>query len=145
MKKITILFIILLTYCSCKTENRIIQSNDKDGIEAIKFMGSLTTQPYSIGEKNFWDSPDEHVKLFIRNNDFVENVKNLTNHSEQNFKEYNYAFIIKNNKKTDTLYSDSSLKSWALKNRNKMSYYYDEEGIIAESLRGSYSFFYDCW
>jgi len=145
MKKTTILFLILFAYCSCKTENKIINSNDKDGIEAIKFMGSLTTQPYSIGEKTFWNSTDEHAKLFIRNNNFLANVKNLTNHSRQNFKEYNYAFIIKKNKKADTLYSDSSLKSWVLKNRNKMSYYYDEEGIIAESLRGSYSFFYDCW
>lgn len=108
-------------------------------------MGSITTQPYSINEKTFWNSKDEHATLLIKNNLFIEDVKNLKNHSSQNFKEYNYAFIMRQGKRTDTLYSDSTLQSWILKENNTTSYFYDEEGIIAEKLRASYSFFYDCW
>ncbi|WP_370031913.1 hypothetical protein [Flavobacterium sp. 28YEA47A] len=136
---------ILSVFCffGCKTRNNITIQNNP--IEAIKFMGSITTQPYSINEKTFWNSKDEHAKLLIKNNVFIEDVKNLKNHSSQNFKEYNYAFIMRHGKSTDTLYSDSSLQSWILKENNTTSYFYDEEGIIAEKLRASYSFFYDCW
>jgi hypothetical protein len=110
-------------------------------ILAIKFMGTITTQPFSINEKIFWANKDEHVVLKIRNNKFIDKVKKMDSHVSKEFKDYNYAFILKK----DTLYSDSTLKSWILKKGTENFYFYDKNGEIAESLRNTYSFFNSCW
>lgn len=140
-----IIFIVIsLIINSCVTNNIQI-SNATDEIEAIKFMGTITTQSRSVDEKAFWYFENEHVRLKIKNNRLIEEVKSLKKHNLDNFDEYNYAFIVKKGKSIDTLYSDKSLNTWILKKNKKEIYYYDEEGKIAENLRNIYSFFYDCW
>lgn len=51
MKKILTSNLVFFFLISCKTQNSIGTLNED--IEVIKFMGSITTQPYSIGKKNF--------------------------------------------------------------------------------------------
>ncbi|MFH6995140.1 hypothetical protein [Flavobacterium sp. FlaQc-48] len=145
--KVLILLIILASSCS-NVRKKTFNNNGKiyyEEILAIKFMGTITTQPYAVMEKSFWSFPDEHVYLRIRNNDFIKEVKNLKDNSFDKFNEYNYAFIVKDDESVDTLYSDNTLKSWIYKKNKKEYYYYDEEGKIAENLRSTYSFFKDCW
>lgn len=139
----TIIFIVS-SISSCKINNSI-SSHEVENVIVIKFMGTITTQPTSISEKVFWTLEDEHAKLIIKNIGFINDVKEIQNHSSEHFEDYNYAFIIKNHKAIDTLYSDYTLKSWILKKNNKLTYYYDEKGKVAENLRHTYSFFRDCW
>ncbi len=114
-------------------------------VEVIKFMGTITTQSRSIDEKAFWYFRDEHAILKIRNNNFIENVQAIRDHSRNDFEEYRYAFIVKTGRRIDTLYSDANLKTWILKKDKQETFFYDREGIIAQNLRNKYSFFYDCW
>lgn len=147
-KKIILSTFFVFLFCSCNSSKSIFIDNGKieyEEILVIKFMGTITTQPYAVMEKSFWAFKDEHTFLKIKNNDFIEDVKKLKNNNSEKFREYNYSFIVKNTKTIDTLYSDNTLKSWVLKKNNKEIYYYDEEGKIAENLRNIYSFFYDCW
>jgi len=146
--KILIYVIIFccLTFISCKTEKGNISSNDKDyNVEVIKFMGSIRSQPYSINEKIFWSYPDEHAKILIKNIGFINDVKSIKDTTSTNFEDYNYAFLVKNGRQVDTLYSDSSLKTWILKKGKKNIYFYDKKGETAENLRHTYSFFKNCW
>ncbi|MEX0998209.1 MAG: hypothetical protein WDZ45_14245 [Flavobacteriaceae bacterium] len=146
-----IVFIVIISFfiafLSCNSYKSSIKNekNTNWEIKAIKFMGTITTQPYSVGEKSFWAFQDEHVVLKIRNNDFIENVKALKDNELHNFNEYNYAFIVRNEKQIDTFYSDYTLKNWILKKDNVESFFYDKDGKIAENLRFLYSFFSDCW
>ncbi|MFD1604396.1 hypothetical protein ACFSJW_13385 [Flavobacterium artemisiae] len=146
--RIKTLIFLMLIICSCSTNNKTFNDNGKiyyKEVLAIKFMGTITTQPYAVIEKSFWAFTDEHVYLKIRNNGFINDVKDLKNNSFDKFNELNYAFIVRNKKSVDTLYSDNTLKSWIYKKNKKEYYYYDEEGKIAENLRNTYSFFNDCW
>lgn len=149
MKKIFYITIVIHLFFlnSCKLTNKSVSKEKEEinQVEVIKFMGSITTQPYSVDEKMFWSNQDEHAKLIIRNNDFINDVINLKNHSNEKFYEYNYAFLVKKGKTIDTLYSDYTLKSWILKKDKEEIYYYDENGEIAKNLRHTYSFFKDCW
>jgi uncharacterized protein YneR len=145
-QKILYLFFILLYFILSSCNSKKIQNtNFSDEIEVIKFMGTITTQSRSIDEKAFWYFKDEHVMLKIRNNRFIDDVKAISNHNVNNFDEYTYAFIVKKGISIDTLYSDKNLKTWILKKNKKEVYYFDQEGSIAEELRNTYSFFYDCW
>lgn len=150
MKELIInkLFLCILPFIFCSSNHgQSIHSliNQESKVEVIKFMGTITTQPYTVDEKIFWNNRDEHAKLSIRNNDFIDDVKSLKNHSYEYFHEINYAFIIVNRNQIDTIYSDDTLKSWFLKEGNQEIYFYDDKGEIAKNLRLSYSFFYDCW
>jgi hypothetical protein len=138
----TILIVFLMVSCKPKY---FIESNKENEVTVIKFMGSITTYSKSIGETEFWLLKNEHAKLIIENTGFIDDLMKITNHSRDDFKEYKYAFIVKNRKQVDTLYSDYSLKSWILKKNKKETYFFDKSGEIAENLRHSYSFFYDCW
>lgn len=140
--KVFLFLCIGLLLISCKSISHK-KNATKYNVEAIKFMGTITTQSTTVSEKNFWGYKEEHVKLNIKNNYIFDAVKKLTDNSKENFNGINYAFISETYK--DTLYSDSTLKSWILKNKEKTIYYYDEDGVIAEKLRSYYSFFYDCW
>ena len=147
MKKVATLCTITFIVCimtSCKVNNKS-SSREVENVSVIKFMGSITTQPTSVSEKVFWTLEDEHVKLNIKNIGFIKDVKEIQNHSSEHFEDYNYAFIVKNHNVIDTLYSDYTLKSWILKKNNKLTYYYDDKGKVAENLRHTYSFFRDCW
>lgn len=140
------LFAFLVVSCSSNQGQSLTTSKIRESkVEVIKFMGTITSQPYTVDEKVFWEFIDEHAKLNIRNNDFISDVKALKNHSSEYFREINYAFIIVNGKQIDTIYSDDTLKSWFLKVENQKIYYYDDKGEIAKNLRLLYSFFYDCW
>ncbi len=150
MKKYLIIFIFsisfLLSNCSTRQKYLTIKEIESEGyVEVIKFMGTITTQPYSVDEKIFWNNRDEHAKLIIRNNDFIEDIKTLNDTTSKNFREYNYAFIVRKGKEIDTLYSDYTLKTWILKKDKKETYYFDEKGETAENLRHMYSFFNECW
>ena len=137
--------IILIFFCSCRTSVFEQNNIDDKSIYAVKFMGSITTQPYPINEKTFWNNTDEHAKLVIRNNDFIKDVVSMKDSTSTYFLDYNYAFITKNGKTIDTIYSDSTLKSWILIKDKKKIYFYDEKGEIAKNLRLLYSFFNECW
>ncbi|TGD57856.1 hypothetical protein [Flavobacterium humi] len=147
MNYIKIILILTLVY-SCSTK-KTFQNDDEIGqnsITAIKFMGTVTTHPSSTNEKSFWAFKDEHVILKIRNYNILDEVKSLKNKGNDMMMDVNYSFLIKqNNKITDTLYSDSSLKSWVLKKGKTYTMFSDDEGKIAQNLRQSYSFFNDCW
>ncbi len=143
-----ILIIIFFTLSACKptikNDNPIV-AESQYGVEVIKFMGSITTFPHSIGEREFWENSQEHADLKIINDDFISNVLKLSDKSIDGFREYKYAFLVKTENSTDTLYCDPDLERWILKRSGSYSYYYDKEGVIAQRLRLSYSFFYDCW
>lgn len=142
--KLPIISFIFLISCSSNLRQK--QTKDElNYIQAIKYMGTITTQPYSIGEEMFWRNTDEHVKLIIRNNEFIEDVKAIKDTTSKYFGEYNYAFIVIKGNKIDTLYSDYTLKTWIIKRKDKEEYIYDEKGEIAKNLRNRYSFFNDCW
>jgi hypothetical protein len=148
MKKVILYMttaICLVFIISCGTNKNSLISTNIDEVEVIKFMGTTTTQSRSIDEKAFWFFNDEHVKLKIKNSGFVDEVKMIRNNKADDFEEYHYAFIVTKGKVTDTLYSDSKLKTWILNKKGEKTYFYDEKGNIAESLRNKYSFFYDCW
>lgn len=145
---IVFVFFVFFIFCSCNSSKSTFVDDGKieyEEILVIKFMGTITTQPYAVMEKSFWAFKEEHTFLKINNNDFIEDVKRIRNNYSAKFREYNYAFIVKNKKEIDTLYSDNSLKTWIFKKNNKEVYYYDEEGKIAENLRNTYSFFRECW
>jgi hypothetical protein len=147
MKKIY-LSIIIICLLSCNSKKNTFKNYgriDYESVLVIKFMGTLTTHCRSVDEKTFWYDKDEHSFMKIRNNNFIDDIKKIKNNSIDNFREYSYAFIVDNGIETDTLYSDNTLKSWILKKNKKEMYFYDEEGIIAEGLRNTYSFFYECW
>jgi hypothetical protein len=147
MKNVNIyaIIIILTFFCSCRTN--VLEKNyiDDKSIHAVKFMSSITTQPYPINEITYWNNTDEHAKLIIRNNDFIKDVMSLKDSTSTYFLDYNYAFITKNGKTIDTIYSDTTLKSWILIKDKKKVYFYDEKGEIAKNLRLLYSFFNECW
>ncbi|MCF6133544.1 hypothetical protein [Flavobacterium wongokense] len=151
MKKTTVIFGILFGVLSCTSKKVVVEETEKNSqnrnkVEIIKFMGTITTFSTDIGEDTFWNFPDEHAKLTINDDGFIEDIKSLKSKDESHFLEYTYAFIVHKKNETDTLYSDSTLKTWILKKSNgKKEYFYDEEGITAENLRHSYSFFKDCW
>lgn len=150
MKKCLIIFIFSISFLisNCSTKHKCLTTNEienEDYVEVIKFMGTITTQPYSVDEKIFWTNRDEHAKLIIRNNDFIDDIKVLKDTTSKKFRDYNYAFIVKQGNVTDTLYSDYTLKTWVLKKGKKNIYFYDEKGETAENLRHMYSFFNDCW
>lgn len=144
-KQLYIVFSILFILCSCRTKEKLFIHTGIQEVNVIKFMGSISTQPYSVSEKNFWNNKDEHAKLIIRNNDFIKDVMSLKDSTSTYFLDYNYAFITKNGKTIDTIYSDSTLKSWILIKDKKKIYFYDEKGEIAKNLRLLYSFFNECW
>lgn len=137
--------ICLVFIISCGTNKSSIASTNIDEVKVIKFMGTTTTQSRSIDEKAFWFFNDEHATLKIKNSGFIDDVKMISDNKAEDFEEYHYAFIVTKGKITDTLYSDSKLKTWILKKKGEKIYFYDEKGDIAESLRNKYSFFYDCW
>ncbi|KUJ59191.1 hypothetical protein AR687_24345 [Flavobacteriaceae bacterium CRH] len=137
----TIYFIIT----SCGNKKAITNSSTNDEVEVIKFMGTTTTQSRSIDEKAFWFFKDEHAILKISNSGFIEDVKMIKNNNADDFEEYHYAFIVRKERKVDTLYSDYKLRTWILKKNGEKKYFYDEKGNIAENLRNRYSFFNDCW
>lgn len=148
MKKVILYMttaICLVFIISCGTNKNLLISTNIDEVEVIKFMGTTTTQSRSIDEKAFWFFNEEHAKLKIKNSGFVDEVKMIRNNKADDFEEYHYAFIVTKGKVTDTLYSDSKLKTWILNKKGEKTYFYDEKGNIAESLRNKYSFFYDCW
>lgn len=152
MKKKLLINLVLflgIFFSSCKTGVSTNSSNLKqdelDNVEVIKFMGTLGTQPYSVNEKMFWSNKEEHAKLFINNKGFINDVRAIKDTTSTNFEDYKYAFIVKQGKVTDTLYSDYTLKTWILKKGKKNIYFYDEKGETAENLRHMYSFFNECW
>jgi hypothetical protein len=131
---------------SCNTNRNAYSIQSKvDKVEVIKFMGTKTTQPFSIDEKLFWRNEDEHAKLLIKNIGFINDIRSIEDTTSTYFEEYNYAFLVKSGRQIDTLYSDSTLKSWILKKGDKNIYFYDRNGEIAENLRQMFSFFKDCW
>jgi hypothetical protein len=134
---------LLVSLVSLSFNNKLI--NQSNGITVIKFMGTVTTHPYSTDEKMFWSSKDEHVTLKIRNNDFTEEIKLLENKGSDMILDVKYCFLVKKGKTLDTIYSDESLKSWVFKRKGKYTLFYDGDGKIAKGLRNRYSFFYDCW
>lgn len=150
-KKLLIKFVLffVLFISSCKTGVNTNSSNLKqdniDKVEVIKFMGTLGTQPYSVNEKMFWSKKEEHAMLFINDKGFINDVRAIKDTTSTNFEDYKYAFIVKQGKVTDTLYSDYTLKTWILKKDKKKIYFYDEKGETAENLRHMFSFFSDCW
>lgn len=150
-KKILISFVLFfgIFFSSCKTNVNNSSSNFKQDniykVEVIKFMGTLNTQPYSVNEKMFWSYKEEHAILIINNLGFIDDIERIKDTTSTNFEDYKYAFIVKHNKVTDTLYSDYTLKTWILKKGKKNIYFYDEKGETAENLRHMYSFFNECW
>ena len=148
MKRIILIGFILL-FISCKTnvytKSSYLKHDTIDKVEVIKFMGTLRTQPYSVNEKMFWSYKEEHAILFINNLGFIDDIKTIKDTTSTNFEDYKYSFIVKQNKVTDTLYSDYTLKTWILKKGKKNIYFYDEKGETAENLRHMYSFFNECW
>lgn len=148
MIRIILAFVIPLIFISCKpyAGSEIQSKNAQNDVEVIKFMGTVRSYSVDIYDKTFWLYPDEHARLTIQNGKgLVEEIKSLKDHRGEFFKNYNYAFLSKNGRSIDTLYSDYSLKTWVLKKNKKATYFYDEKGEIAKNLRSSYSFFKECW
>ena len=144
---ITTITLVLLSCGNKKIDNSQYRSTKLHvpRVEVTKFMGTITTQSRSIDEHTFWILKNEHAKLTINNDGFINDIKELKSNDKRQFEEYNYAFVVFNAAKIDTLYSDFTLKSWILKNKGANQYFYDEKGITVQNLRQSYSFFYDCW
>ena len=151
MKKTTIIIGITIGILSCTSKKAVSEevgkvSENRNKVEVIKFMGTLSTQPHDVNEDIFWSSPEEHAKLIINDDGFINDVKSLKSKDESHFLEYTYAFIVHRKNETDTLYSDSTLKTWILKKSiGEKEYFYDEEEITVQNLRNHYSFFKDCW
>ncbi len=146
LKAFIIILILSINSCSSIKKNDLKKKMKfDDEVEVIKFMGTITTQSRSIDEKAFWYFKKEHARLLISDSGFIDYVKTIKNNNFEYFDEYKYAFIVKKGKAIDTLYSDKTLKTWLLKKRNEKIYFYDENNIIGDNLRNSFSFFYDCW
>jgi|SRR5690606_24836152 len=147
MKKSILLFTLLCTSLFAITKN--VKPKEKDKITAIKFMYSVSDYSIAIYEKSFWKYPEEHAKLEIAIDDFgnfLEEVKKLPTTKGETFGYFKYAFILDVKGKKDTIYADSSLKTFRKVYSNGSGIdYYDEDGFYAEDLRHEFSFFKDCW
>lgn len=143
--KTTLFFlsVFLLSFISLRKEINISSKFEKE-TKVIKFMYS---EEYVVdyGEKMFWDNVQEHAIMFQDRFEIKNLVQKLPQSNSKLFKNHNYCFIIPNNKISDTVYADFSLKAWIIKENGKSKYYYDQAGNLAKDLRANYSFFKDCW
>lgn len=122
------------------------QKESINEIEIIRFMG-LYQYPRSVDEKIFWDFPEEHASFKIRidmtSKTFLDDIKEFKSAKDVNFYEFEYALLIKKGNKTDTIYSDHTLKYWKHKINGSYLNYYDDSYPLF--IRENYSFFSDCW
>jgi hypothetical protein len=142
--------VISIFICGCSkskiiTVSKIVDQDTIGKIEVTKFMGN-NEYPMTISQETFWAQKEEHAKFTILGNNFLQEIKTAKVVNElKNYDEPHYAFIITEKNKTDTVYSDSTLREWVQKNNGKDIYYHDEKAHIAKFLRQQYSFFNDCW
>lgn len=150
MKK-NLLICLLILFNGCSVTNN--KNNKINEITIIKFM-YLDDYTRAISPKSFWKFPKEHAKFILpyNENNFLDEIKSTIKKNDCNsFGNLCYAFIIRkndnnnNNNRSDTIYSDISLKTWVFKANNTVECYYDEKGFYSKFLRENYPFFNDCW
>lgn len=147
MKKSIVIFALILCFVNCATKKEEKTVNLTNNITVIKFM-YLHDYPMAISMKSFWDYPEElaQFKLPLGKETILDEIQVLPIKDCNKFDFYNYAFIVnQKEKKSDTIYADTSLKTWVFKRNGKTECRYDEKGLYAEFLRQNYPFFKDCW
>jgi len=139
-----IIFSISLSKCSSVKNVEF----DKNGIDAYKFL-DLQTYPASITESMFWENDFELARIqFNENDDFnilmrdILKLKRIKKGLSENF---DFAFLIKKDKKTDTIYASLNQDLFTIKKNGYFEYYKDEKGELKDVLRNYSSFFSDCW
>lgn len=140
------LILSLFSLHSCFLNKDITMQQNENEIIILKFM-DINKYPRTIDEKIFWDYPDEHATFRIRidklSKTFLDDIKDFKLTNSDNFPDFKYALLIKKEKKTDTIYSDPTLKHWRYKENGRILNYYDEN--YSFFLRENYTFFSDCW
>lgn len=135
MKKL-LSIILLLSIFSCSTKKN---TENAMPIKIVRFMG-IDHYSINVNPQIFWKFNEEHMFLYMNKAGFLADVEKGQELDKNNVNEYTYAFIISK----DTLYSDSSLKSWVVIRNKKQKYYYEKTGRVANFLKETYPFFRDC-
>jgi len=146
---ILLLFPIILTTCSMLQKKGVYTIKSAQGIFIYKFL-NIYDYPYYVDESMFWDKKDYELASFKyeTEDDFdvlkrdVLNMKRIENGLSEGFE---FAFLIKKENVTDTIYADLIQNLWTIKKNGKFIYYKDEKGEMKEVLQNYSSFFSDCW
>ena len=144
-----LLFPIVLATCSMLQKKEIHNNKSEQGIFVYKFL-NIYDYPYYIDESMFWDKKDYELASFKyeTEDDYdvlkrdVENMKKIENGLSEGFE---FAFLIKKENVTDTIYADLIQNLWTIKKDGKFIYYKDVEGKTKEIFQDYSSFFSDCW
>ena len=144
---IVIMFLLFTTISMLQKENE--QNKSDIGIFVHRFF-ETHTYPYSIDESRFWDEKDKELAtikldesgdLDILKRD-VLNMKRIEEGLSENFE---YAFLIRKENTTDTIYADFILNLWTIKKKGEFIYYKDEKGKVKEVFQNYSLFFSECW
>jgi hypothetical protein len=130
-------------------KKEVHNNKSEQGIFVYKFL-NIYDYPYYIDESMFWDKKDYKLASFKyeTEDDYdvlkrdVENMKKIENGLSEGFE---FAFLIKKENVTDTIYADLIQNLWTIKKDGKFIYYKDVEGKTKEIFQDYSSFFSDCW
>lgn len=143
------IFLILgsIIFHSCQDSNKIKELDRVENIEVIKFM-DLQTYSVPPSEEMFWEFGDlEFAKINLNHNPnhFYEEVSSLKKIENGLSESFDYAFLLKRNQNTDTIYASLVTNQWTIKKNGKFLYFLDEDEQLKEGLTLYSTFFNDCW
>ncbi|WP_299117189.1 hypothetical protein [uncultured Winogradskyella sp.] len=147
MGKIITLILVSIIFNSCQDSNKLKEIDLVENIEVIKFMDMQT---YSVppNEETFWEFGDlefAKIKLNHNPNHFYEEVSSFKKIENGLSESFDYAFLLKRNQSTDTIYASLVTNQWTIKKNGEFLYFFDEDGQLKEGLILYSTFFNDCW